>query len=82
MAGQAIRRAGITATVLVGAMMAAGPAAAAAAAPAAHAATTARAGHVRRGPHPGAAARWPGWTARPSGGSSPGAGPRRRGPGR
>src|ERR1700722_17351448 len=42
MAGQVIKRAGITAVVLVGAMMAAGPAAAAAAAPAAHTATTAR----------------------------------------
>jgi hypothetical protein len=44
MAGQVIKRAGITAVVLVGAMMAAGPAAAAAASPAAHTATTARGG--------------------------------------
>ena len=42
MAGQVIKRAGITAVVVVGAILAAGPAAAAAAAPAAHAATTAR----------------------------------------
>ena len=44
MAGQVIKRAGITAVVVVGAIVAAGPAAAAAAAPAAHAATTARGG--------------------------------------
>jgi hypothetical protein len=44
MAGQVIKRAGITAVAVVGAIVAAGPAAAAAAAPAAHAATTARGG--------------------------------------
>jgi hypothetical protein len=44
MAGQVVKRAGITAVVLVGAMMAAGPAAAAAASPAAHTAAAGRGG--------------------------------------
>ena len=43
MSGQAVRRAGVTAAVLAGAMMAAVPAVAAAASPAAHAAAAARA---------------------------------------
>ncbi len=90
MAGQGIRRvartriataalgAGITATVLGGAMMAAGPAGAAAA-PAAHAATAAAARSAAGTPVSGAVARL---TSPARRGSSPGAGPRRRGPAR
>ncbi len=82
MSGQAVRRAGITAAVLAGAMIAAGPAAAAAASPAAHAATAARAATsalATSTPVSRATARLDSPALRRS---SPGAGPRPREPAR